>query len=131
MRLLFAFLLLAALAVLAALLFKLNAGYALFVAPPYRVELSLNAFVLLVVAGFVALHLLLRLAAKIARMPRDVRENRHRRNRERARAKQDAAVVALLEGRYGKVRSTCTTTPPRRRCSRARTRARRASRCRG
>ena len=104
MRLLFAFLLLAALAVLAALLFKLNAGYALFVAPPYRVELSLNAFVLLVVAGFVALHLLLRLAAKIARMPRDVRENRHRRNRERARAKQDAAVVALLEGRYGKVR---------------------------
>ena len=67
MRLLFAFLLLAALAVLAALLFKLNAGYALFVAPPYRVELSLNAFVLLVVAGFVALHLLLRLAANCAR----------------------------------------------------------------
>ena len=34
MRLLFAFLLLAGLAVLVALLFKLNTGYALFVAPP-------------------------------------------------------------------------------------------------
>ncbi len=104
MRLLFAFLLLAALAVLAALLFKVNTGYALFVAPPYRVEVSLNAFILLVLAGFLALHVVLRLAAHIARMPREVRENRRRRNAERARAKQDAAVVALLEGRYGKVR---------------------------
>ena len=105
MRLLFAFLLLAALAVLAALLFKLNAGYALFVAPPYRVELSLNAFILIVVAGFV-----LRVPAAARRrrgsprLPREVRESRRRRNVERARGKQDAAVVALLEGRYGKAR---------------------------
>jgi len=33
-----------------------------------------------------------------------VREARRRRNVERARARQDAAVVALLEGRYGKAR---------------------------
>ena len=104
MRLLFAFLLLAALAVLAALLFKLNAGYALFVAPPYRVELSLNAFILLVVAGFVLTYLLLRVGARIASLPREVRASRRRRNLERARGKQDAAVVALLEGRYGKAR---------------------------
>jgi HemY protein len=104
MRLLFAFLLLAALAVLAALLFKLNAGYALFVAPPYRVELSLNAFILLVVAGFAAAYLLLRVGGRIARLPREVRESRRRSNVERARGKQDAAVVALLEGRYGKAR---------------------------
>ncbi len=104
MRLLFAFLLLAALAVLAALLFKLNAGYALFVAPPYRVELSLNAFILIVVAAFVLGYLLLRVGARIASLPREVRESRRRRNLERARGKQDAAVVALLEGRYGKAR---------------------------
>lgn len=104
MRLLFAFLLLAALAVLAALLFKLNAGYALFVAPPYRVELSLNAFIVSVVAAFVVLHLLLRLASRIARMPAEVRAARQRRNVERARSKQDSSVVALLEGRYGKAR---------------------------
>lgn len=104
MRVLFAFLLLAALAMLAALLFKLNSGYALFVAPPYRVEISLNAFVIIVVAAFVALHLVLRLAARIARLPAEVREGRRRRNAERARSRQDAATVALLEGRYGKAR---------------------------
>lgn len=104
MRLLFAFLLLAALAVLAALLFRVNAGYALFVAPPYRVEVSLNAFLLLVLGGFVAFHLLLRLAARIGRLPAEVRQARRRRNVERARSKQDAATVALLEGRFGKVR---------------------------
>ena len=104
MRLLFAFLLLAALAMLVALLFKLNSGYALFVAPPYRLEISLNAFVIAAVAVFVALHLLLRLAARIAALPAEVREGRRRRNVERARGKQDAAMVALLEGRYGKAR---------------------------
>jgi HemY protein len=104
MRLLFAFLMLAALAMLAALLFKLNSGYALFVAPPYRVEISLNAFVIIVVAAFVAFHLLLRVAARIAQLPAEVREGRRRRNADRARNKQDAAMVALLEGRYGKAR---------------------------
>ncbi len=104
MRALFAFLLLAALAVLAALLFRVNAGYALFVAPPYRVEISLNAFLLLVIGGFIFFYLLLRLAARIAGLPGIVRQVRRRRQVERARAKQDAAMVALLEGRYGKVR---------------------------
>jgi HemY protein len=104
MRALFAFLFLAVLAVLFALLFKHNAGYVLFVAPPYRVELSLNAFILFTVAGFAVLYLLLRLSARIARLPQDVRDARRRRNAERARAKQDSAVVALLEGRYGKAR---------------------------
>jgi len=104
MRLLFAFLLLAALALLAALLFRVNVGYVLFVAPPYRVEISLNAFIVATFGAFVAAYLLLRLAAKIARLPADVRASRRRRNAERARGKQDAAIVALLEGRYGKAR---------------------------
>jgi HemY protein len=104
MRALFAFLLLAVLAVLAALLFKHNAGYALFVAPPYRIELSLNAFIVIALVAFAVLYLLLRFSAKIARLPQEVREARRRRNVERARAKQDSAVVALLEGRYGKAR---------------------------
>src|SRR4030095_14161355 len=56
------------------------------------------------VAAFVLVHLLLLLASRIARMPGEVREARRRRNVERARGKQDASVVALLEGRYGKAR---------------------------
>ena len=104
MRALFAFLLLAMLAVLAALLFKHNAGYALFVAPPYRVELSLNALAVITLAVFAVVYLLLRFSARISRLPQEVRDARRRRNVERARARQDSAVVALLEGRYGKAR---------------------------
>ena len=104
MRALLAFLVLAAAAVTVALVARINAGYALFVAPPYRIEISLNAFVLLMLLAFVAVYLLLRLAARLAEMPRDVRDSRRRRQQERARSKQDAAVVALLEGRDGKAR---------------------------
>src|SRR4029453_1362730 len=43
-------------------------------------------------------------APATAPMPAEVREARRRRNVERARGKQDASVVALLEGRYGKAR---------------------------
>ncbi|MCC6193882.1 MAG: hypothetical protein IT518_05375 [Burkholderiales bacterium] len=104
MRLLFVFLLLAALAVLVALLFRLNTGYALFVAPPYRVEVSLNAFIVLALLAAIVFYLVLRLASRITKLPVEVRESRRRRNLERARGKQDAALVALLEGRYGKAR---------------------------
>jgi HemY protein len=101
-RVLLAFLLLAAAAVAVALVARINAGYAQFVAPPYRVELSLNAFIVLTLVVFVALYTLLRVATRLSRMPREVRASRRRRQHERARAKEDAAVVALIEGRHGK-----------------------------
>lgn len=102
MRALLAFLVLAAAAVTVALIARINAGYALFVAPPYRVELSLNTFFLLAIAAFVALYAVLRIVVRLSRLPRDVREHRKRRQLARARAKEDAAVVALIEGRHGK-----------------------------
>ena len=104
MRALLAFLVLAAAAVTVALVARINTGYALFVAPPYRVELSLNAFAALVLLAFVVVYVLLRLSSRLARLPGEVRESRRRRQIERARAKQDAAVVALIEGRDGKAR---------------------------
>jgi HemY protein len=103
-RVLFWFLLLAAAAVGVALAARLTAGYALFVAPPYRVELSLNLFILLVLGGFVGGYLLVRLFKRALGLPAEVRAFRRRQQLERARAKHDAAVVALLEGRYGKAR---------------------------
>ena len=102
MRFLFWFLLLAAAAVAAAIAVELNAGYALLVAPPYRIELSLNLLLLLAVVGFVALYAGIRLAVRTARMPQTVRAWRRRQKLERARAAQDGAVIALIEGRYGK-----------------------------
>ena len=102
MRFLFWFLLIAVAAVAAALAAKLTHGYALLVAPPYRVELSLNLLVILAIAGFFALYLLSQMAMRTAELPGRVRAWRAQQKRESARVKQDAAIVALLEGRYGK-----------------------------
>ena len=102
MRFLFWFLLLAVAAVAAALAVRLNAGYVLLVAPPYRVELSLNLLLVLVVGGFLLLYLAIRLVVRTLRLPAQVRAMRRQQKLERARSKQDAAVMALLEGRYGK-----------------------------
>ncbi|HEY1326799.1 MAG TPA: heme biosynthesis HemY N-terminal domain-containing protein [Casimicrobiaceae bacterium] len=104
MRALIVFLLLAVAAVLLALLFRVNDGYALFVAPPYRVELSLNTLLILAVLAFFFVHGVLRLASRLARLPREVREHRRRQQQDRARGRLDAAVVALIEGRDGKAR---------------------------
>ncbi|HSS70762.1 MAG TPA: heme biosynthesis HemY N-terminal domain-containing protein [Casimicrobiaceae bacterium] len=102
MRLLFWFLLIAVAAVAAALAAKLTHGYALLVAPPYRIELSLNLLVILAIASFFTLYLLSQMAMRTAELPGRVRAWRAQQKRESARAKQDAAIVALLEGRYGK-----------------------------
>ncbi len=102
MRFLFWFLLLATAAVVAALAAKVNSGYALLVAPPYRVELSLNLLLILIVVGFVSLYLGLRIVTRTVQLPEQVRLWRRQQKEQRARAKLDAAIVALLEGRYGK-----------------------------
>jgi HemY protein len=102
MRFLFWFLLLAIAAVVAALAVRLNNGYALLVAAPYRIELSLNLFLFLIVAGFASLYFALRMIVHTMRLPAQVRQWRRRQREARSRARQDAATVALLEGRYVK-----------------------------
>lgn len=104
MRFLFWFLLLAVAAVVVALAVKLNAGYALLVAPPYRIELSLNLLFVLLAGGFFGLYFVIRVIARTVRVPQNVRIWRRQQKVDRARAKQDGAIVALLEGRYGKAR---------------------------
>ena len=108
MRFLFWFLLLAVAAVVAALAVKLNTGYALLVAPPYRIELSLNLLLVLIIGGFLGLYLAIRLIVRTVQLPQTVRAWRRQQKEERARVKQDAAVIALLEGRYGKAQQDAT-----------------------
>jgi HemY protein len=103
-RALFLFLVLAAAAVAVALLARINTGYALFVSPPYRIELSLNTYFVLTLLAFVAFYALLRIVARLSRLPDEVRANRRRSQIERARGREDAAIVALIEGRNGKAR---------------------------
>ena len=104
MRALILFLLVAAAAVGVALFARFNAGYVVFVSPPWRVELSQNAFILLAVVGFGLLYAAIRAAVRISALPREVKAHRERVDDERMRVRQDGAMVALLEGRYGKAR---------------------------
>ena len=100
MRLLIWLLALAALAVGVSLAARYNEGYALFVLPPWRVELSLNLLVLLLLAGFAVLHLGLRLLAGVLALPARVAAFRARSAEAKAEAALRDAVRFLFEGRY-------------------------------
>ena len=91
-----------ALAVAAALALRFNAGYVLLVSPPYRVELSLNLFVIGALAAIGIGYLVLRLMLGAIELPARVREFRARRQRDNARSALLDALRAFFEGRYGR-----------------------------
>lgn len=101
MRGLFWLLALFALAVAVALGARLNDGYVLLVFPPYRAEVSLNLFLLALLALFAVLYGLLRALAMTFGLPQRVREYREGRQRERAVLVFQDAVRLLFEGRFG------------------------------
>jgi len=89
------------LAVAAALGARLNDGYVLLVFPPYRAEVSLNLFVLALIAIVLALYMAMRALAVTFGLPKRVREYRERRRRECAGLVFQDAVRLLFEGRFG------------------------------
>ncbi|TSA15001.1 MAG: heme biosynthesis protein HemY [Betaproteobacteria bacterium] len=91
-----------ALAVGLSLAAHLNDGYAIFVFPPYRAELSLNLAILLLLSGFVLGYLLLRMVTHTLRLPLYVRDFRSRRRDLKGRAALFAALQAMFEGRYAR-----------------------------
>jgi len=103
-RALILLLVVAAAAVGVALFARYNTGYVMFVSPPWRVELSQNAFVLLLVLAFGATYAAIRLGSRIARLPAEVRAHHRRKHAAEMRSRQDSALMALLEGRYGRAR---------------------------
>jgi len=100
-KILFWALVLFGLAVAAALGARLNDGYVLLVFPPYRAEVSLNLFVLALVAIVLALYMAMRALAVTFGLPKRVREYRERRRRECAGLVFQDAVRLLFEGRFG------------------------------
>lgn len=84
------------------LLARYSTGYALFVWPPYRIELSLNFLLLLIAAAFVALYIVVRMVSATARLPAQVREYRAARRRRKARATFAGALHEYLSGRYAR-----------------------------
>ena len=81
---------------------RIDAGYALFVYPPWRVEMSLLFFAIVLLAGFLALYGLFRVLSHAVSLPAYVQAFRARRRRERAHAALAAALQAYYEGRFAR-----------------------------
>ena len=95
-------LLLASAAVGLALLMRVNHGNVAVLWPPYRVDVSVNLALVVLGAGFVALHLFLVAIGKALDLPGRVREYRERRIRDAAVLALRDSVLALFEGRFGR-----------------------------
>ena len=100
MRALIWIFLLAALAIGIALIGQASTGYVLWVMPPWRVELSLNLFVVLQFAILAVTYLFLRAVANTLKLPQVVADYRARRARQRDEQAAVDALRAFWEGRY-------------------------------
>jgi len=69
--------------------------------PPYRIDLSLNLFLLIEVVAFVVVYALIRVAKKTVQMPQKVALYRQRQSEKRASRALRSALQAHFEGRYG------------------------------
>jgi len=94
--------LLFAVAVALATLGHFDAGQVVFVYPPYRVDVSLNLFVVAIVVAFVVLYAILRFVRNIVTMPRRVAAYRARMRIEKAQAALRDAVGNLYAGRFSR-----------------------------
>lgn len=101
MRGLFWIIALCGLAVAVALGARYNDGYVLVVFPPWRAEVSLNLFIIALLALFFVLYAGTRALAVTFGLPKRVREYRAQRQRESAGLVFQDAVRLLFEGRFG------------------------------
>ena len=91
---------LAAFAVGLGMLLVSSTGYVVIVAAPYRIELSLNLLILMVLAGYVAFYIATRLISTLLQIPARVSAYREERSRTRNRQSLNEALLAFFQGRY-------------------------------
>ena len=84
-------------------------AYALFVYPPWRVEVSLILFGIGAIVAFVGIYGVVRLLHHMFALPVHVREYRERRRRELALGSLAAALQAWMEGRYARAERDART----------------------
>jgi HemY protein len=77
-----------------------NAAYVLLVYPPYRIELSLMLFIILLVLIFMSSYGLVRLSISVVRLPGYVRKFRFEHAQAQTRELLDEELAAFFEGRY-------------------------------
>ena len=108
MRLLLWLLTLFAAAIGLAIATRFNTGNVVFFYPPYRVDLSLNFFIALILAAFVVLYVFIRAVRVAQRLPgRVLAYRRGKRQDESNQALRDA-LKALFEGRFGQAEKAAT-----------------------
>lgn len=100
MRWLLWFLLILLVAIGLSLFASNNEGYVLIVRPPYRLELSFNLLIILIVLVFFCLHLLLHMLNYARQLPASVKEYKERRRQREGREALVEALHALVDGRY-------------------------------
>jgi len=88
-------------AVAVALGARMNDGYVLLAVPPYRAEVTLNLFLLVLAVLFLVLYALLRTLSYTFGLPERARRYRAQRSQERAALVFQDAVRLLFEGRFG------------------------------
>ncbi|MCY7388448.1 MAG: hypothetical protein LH481_10350, partial [Burkholderiales bacterium] len=91
---------LAAMAVALALAGRYGSGYVVFVVPPWRAEMSIMLFVILLLVSFAGVYLLIRLAVKTYRLPRQIRKGKIEHERAKARALLLESLQLLFSGEF-------------------------------
>ncbi|WP_415817808.1 heme biosynthesis HemY N-terminal domain-containing protein, partial [Bordetella tumbae] len=108
MRTWFWTLLLLIVAVALAVVLRSHTGNVIFLVSPWRIELSLTLFVLLVVGIFVALYVGLRLLAWLLAIPDRMRVWRGQRAQARDHVLLERGWTELLEGRFSHAEKNLT-----------------------
>ncbi|GAB3626386.1 heme biosynthesis protein HemY [Pandoraea terrae] len=83
-----------------AVLATFNHGQVVMLVPPYRIDVSLNLFVLAILLLFLALYVIVRILRNIYKMPERVAAYRNRQRSRRANIALRDAVAFLFAGRY-------------------------------
>ncbi|MDB5775838.1 MAG: heme biosynthesis protein HemY [Herbaspirillum sp.] len=108
MRLLLWLLTLFAAAIGLAVATRFNTGNVVFFYPPYRVDLSLNFFVALLILAFILLYFLIRAVRVTQGLPGRVMAYRRRKLQEESNQSLRDALKALFEGRFGQAEKAAT-----------------------
>jgi len=112
MRWLLWIIVLAGLAVGLILVARANQGFVLLVTPLYRIDLSLNLAIIILLATMVAGYLLVRTIALAVSMPARVREFQKRRAEKKDKAAFADSLRNYFEGRFGKAERAAASVLP-------------------
>lgn len=85
-----------------ALLLRFNSGNVAIMWPPYRIDVSLNLAIALLLVAFILLYFLVRAVSQAYGLPARVRRYREARRRDRAARALRDGLVAYFEGRFGR-----------------------------